>query len=276
MRPDHLPTPARIIGELLLNHPEAASLLARASHWRSLAVWSAAATRRKFAAAQAARLAYEELWHLLEPRRRHPINFAAGLLLLLVLSAGLVMLDLIELGGLRWVLAALAATAVWLTGAWLGAVAVRQRRWTLVAAITGAAALLGLLLVALHGLGPYPGRPAVGGYLSGHAVFGALTAAFILVLTAGAAVLMAHLEPASLLVARQRWYRARAVHKEAAETAQADAQAAAVAAESWLGLVRARVSAIAADEEHLVQATVALAAALAGNGPPQLPPSEYE
>ena len=38
MRPDHLPTPARIIGELLANHPEAASLLARPAtggRWRS-------------------------------------------------------------------------------------------------------------------------------------------------------------------------------------------------------------------------------------------------
>lgn len=274
MRPDHLPTPTRIIGDLLLNHPEASSLLASASHWRSLAVWSAATARRKFAAAQAARLAYEELGHLLEPRHGHPINFAAGLLLLLVLSAGLVMLDLIELGGLRSVLAAPAVTAVWLTGAWLGAVAVRQRRWTLVVAITGAAALLGLLLAALHGLGPHPGRPVVGGYLGGHAVSGALTAAFILVLTVGAAALMAHLEPASLLVARQRWYRARAAHEEAAETEQTDAQAAAVAAESWLGLVRARVTVIAADEDHLVHATLAFAAALVGISRPQLPPSE--
>ena len=104
--------------------------------------------------------------------------------------------------------------------------------------------------------------------------FGALTGAFILVLTAGAAVLMAHLEPASLLVARQRWYQARAAHEEAAETEQADAQAAAVAAESWLGLVRARVTAIAADENHLVQATVAFAAALIGDGHPQLLPPE--
>jgi len=274
MQPDHLPTPGRILGELLLNHPEAGTLLARATHWRSLAAWSAATTRRKFTAAQAARLAYEELGHLLEPRRRHPINFAAGLLLLLVLGAGLVMLDLIELGGLSSVPAALAATAVWLTGAWLGAGAARQQRWTLVAAITGAALLLWLLLVALHGLGPHPGWPAAGGHLRGRIIFGVLIGVFILVLTAGAAVLMAYLEPASLLAARQRWYRARAAHQEAAETAQADAQAAAIAAASWLGLVRARVTAITADEEHLVQATVALAAALMGSGRPQLPPSE--
>jgi hypothetical protein len=274
MQPENRPTSAQIIGELLLDHPEAATLLARASHWQSLAAWSAATTRRKLAAAQAARLAYEELGYLLEPRRNHPVNFAVGLALLAMRSAVLVMLDLVELGGLRSVLAALAATAVWLTGAWLGAVAARQRRWTLVAAITGAAALFGLLLVALHGLGPHPGRPTVGGYLSGHAVFGALTAAFILVLTAGAAVLMAHLEPAALLVARQRWYRARTAYEAAAEIEQADAQTAAIAMESWLGLVRARVTVIAPGEDCLVHATLAFAAALIGSSRPQLPPAE--
>ena len=93
-------------------------------------------------------------------------------------------------------------------------------------------------------------------------------------LTVGAAALMAHMESASLLMARRRWHRARAAYEEAAETEQADAQAAAVATEAWLGLVRTRVTAIAADEDHLVQATLALAAALVGSSRPQLPPSE--
>jgi hypothetical protein len=270
MRPDHRPTPTQIIGELLLNHPEAASRLARATHWRTLAEWSAATVRRKLAVALAARLAYEELGHLLELRRRHPVNLVVGLLLLVVLSAGLAVLDLAELGGLRSVPTALAATAVWLTWAWLGAVAARQRRWMLVAAITGATFLLGLLLVALHSVGPYPAWPDAGG----RAVLGALTGAFILVLTAGAAALMAHLEPAGLLVARRHWYRARAAYEKATEIEQADARAAAVARESWLGLVRARVTTIAPDDDHLVQATVARAAALVGNGRPHLPPSE--
>ena len=270
MRPDHRPTSAQIIGELLRDHPEAASLLARAAHWRSLAVWSAATARRKLAAAQAARLAYEELGHLLEPRRGYLINLVVGLLLLLVLSAALVMLNLIELSGLRSLPAALAATVVWLTAAWLGAVAARQQRWTLVAAITGAAFLLGLLLVVLHSASSLPVWPDAGR----RAVFGALTGAFILVLTAGAAALMAHLEPARLLAARRRWYRAQTVYKEAAKTAQADAQAAAVARESWLGLVRAKVTTIAADDDHFVHATVARAAALLGNDRPQLPFAE--
>ena len=270
MRPEHLPTPPRIIGDLLLNHPEAASLLAKATHWRSLAVWSAAATRRKLAAAQAARLAYEQLGHLLEPRGRHPINFAAGLLLLIVLSAALVLLNLFELAGLRSVLAALAATAVWLTGAWLAAVAARQRRWTLVTVLAGAGILLAVMLVALHGVSPHPAWPKVGR----RTVFGALVGSFILVLTAGAGALMAHLEPASLLVARQRWYRARAAYEQAAEIEHADAQAAAIAREAWLGLVRAQVTAIAADEADLVRATIAFAAALAGNGRSQLPSAD--
>ena len=81
--------------------------------------------------------------------------------MLLILSAGLAMLDLIELsgllGGATSVLPALAATAVWLTVAWLAVIVVRQRRWALVAAVIGAGLLLGLLLVALHGLSPASG-----------------------------------------------------------------------------------------------------------------------
>ena len=95
MSPDHEPTPATIIGALLTSHPEAASLLAEASHWRALAVCSTVFTRVKFTAAQAARLAYEELRHRLEPRRRHPVHFGLGLLLLLAVGAGLTMLILI-------------------------------------------------------------------------------------------------------------------------------------------------------------------------------------
>lgn len=274
MLSDDRPAPAKIIGELLTNHPEAASLLAEAGHCRALAVCSATVARLKSAAAQTARLAYEELRHRLEPRRSHPIHFAVGLFLLLVLGAGLAMLNLIELSGLlgapRSVLPALAATAVWLTIAWLAAAAARQRRWALVAVIVGAALLLGLLLVALHGLALHPVRPAAGA----STVFGGLTGAFIVVLTAGAAVLIAHMEPASLLVARRRWHRARAAHEEAVETERADAQAAAVTAQAWLGLARTRVTAIAAGDERLVQDTVALAVVLLESARPQLPPSE--
>jgi hypothetical protein len=277
MSRDHEPTPATIIGALLTSHPEAASLLAEASHWRALAVCSAVFTRVKFTSAQAARLAYEELRHRLEPRRRHPVHFGLGLLLLLVVSAGMTMLVVIELsgwlGGSRAVLPALAATAVWLTVAWLAALAVLRRRWALVTTVIGAAVLLELLLVALHGLSPPPGGTLAGAQDHGSTVFGVLTGAFILVLTAGAAVLMAHMESPSLLQARQRWHRARAAYEQAAATHQADAETAAVAVEAWLGLARARVTEIEADDERLMHDTVALAAVLVERSRPELPPS---
>ncbi len=274
MAPDHRPDPAQIIGELLTSHPEAQSLLAEASHCQALAVCSAVITRVKLTTSQSARLAYETLRHRLQPRRRHPIHFGVGLLVLLILSAGLAMLVLIELtgllGSLDSILPALAATAVWLTLAWLAVIVIRQRRWALIAGIVSAGLMLELLLVALHGLGSHPGWP--GGHDRGSTVFAALTGAFILVLTAGAAVLMANLEPASVLVARQRWHQARAAYEEAVAVEQADAEAAAVALEAWLSLVRAQVTALAAGDEHLVTDTLHLAAGLVESGRPQLPP----
>jgi hypothetical protein len=274
MTPDHRPNPATIIGDLLTSHPEAHSLLAEASHRQALMVCSAVIARVKFSKAQAARLAYEELRHRLEPRRRHPLHFGMGLLLLVVVSAGLVLLVLIELSGLlggsRSVLSALSATAVWLTVAWLAVLVVRRRRWTLIAAVLASAMLLEVLIVALHTLSPHPGGPDSTGH--GSALFGALLGAFILMLTAGAAVLMAHMEPASVLLARQRWHQARSAYEEASATQQSDVEAAAVAAEAWLGLVRARVTEVAAGDESLARDTVALAAGLVQSGRPQLPP----
>ena len=84
---------------------------------------------------------------------------------------------------------------------------------------------------------------------------------------------MAHMESPSLLQARQRWHRARAAYEKAAATHQADAETAAVAVEAWLGLVRARVTEIAAGDERLMHDTVALAAVLVERGRPELPPS---
>ena len=148
----HTPTPTQIIGELLAGHPEAASLQGEASHRQAVAVCSAALAGRLFTEAQAARLGYDGLRHRLDARRRHSVHFGVGLLLLAVLGAGLTMLDAIELGGTRSILLALAATAVWLTVAWLAALADRERRWAPVGAIIGGAVFLGLLLVFLHGL----------------------------------------------------------------------------------------------------------------------------
>jgi len=277
MQPDHRPAPAQIVGELLSSHPEAASLLGQASHCRALAVCSAGTTRLRFAAAQAARLAYEELRRGLEPRGRHLVYFGVGLVLICALAAGLAVLDLIELSGLLGgsgsVLPALGATAVWVTLAWLGAAAVRQRHWALVASIAAAAVLLELLLIALHGFEPPPGWPADAAHATVSLLVGTLIGTFILVLTAGAGALVFCMEPSSLLLARRHWHRARTAYEDAVETERADAEAAAVAAEAWLGLVRTRVTAVAAGDEHLMRATVDLAEILLESGRPELPAS---
>lgn len=274
MPPDPRPTPAAIIGELLTGHPEAASLLAQASHCRALAACSAACARSRSAAVQAARLACEQLRHRLRPRGGHSVHFVVGSLLVVVLGAGLATLDVIELSGpleARPVPLALAATAVWLTGAWLATTAIRRQHWAAVAGLGVLAVTLGLLLVALHGFGPDPGWPTSGHDL-GSTILAALTGTFILVLAVGATALMIHMEPASLLMARWRWHRAQAAYHAAAETERADAEAAAIAGQAWLGLVRARVAAVAADDESLAQATVDLATVLIESSRPKLPP----
>ena len=238
MPPDHRPTPATIIGELLANHPEAASLLAEASHCRALAACSAACTRRRVRRgpgrpAWRASSSGTGSGHAVVMRSIS----SSGSLLVVVLGAGLATLNVIELNGLpggpRPVPLALAAAAVWLTGAWLAAIAVRQQRWAAVAGIGVVAVMLGLLLVALHGLGPHPGWPA-SGYALGSTVLAVLTGTFILVLAIGATALMIHMEPACLLMARRRWHQAQAAYEEAAETEQADVEAVAVAGEAWL------------------------------------------
>ena len=251
-----------------------ASLQAEASHCRALARTSAANVGHAFTTAQAARLSYEELRHRLDPRRRRTVHFGAGLILLAVLGAGLTMLNVIELsgllGGVRSVLPALAAAAVWLTGAWLATLASRERSWPLVLATIGAATLLVLLLPTLHGLEPHPGWPAVRDHARGSWLFGILVGVFILLLASGSAVLMARMESASLFLARRRSHRARAAHEAAVQIEQADAEAASVAEQAWLGLVRTRASAVMGDDEHLVYETVGLAAALLESGLPQL------
>jgi hypothetical protein len=259
--PGHTRTPSQIIGELLTRHPEAASLQAEASHRRALARSSAANVSGTFAAAQATRLGYEELRHRLDPRRLRTVNFAAGVLVLVLLGAGVALLDNIQLNGLLGrtgsVPPALAAAAVWLTGAWLTALASRERRWPLVLTAGAAAVVLGLLLAIVHGIG------------RGSVLYGTLATGFILVLAGGAAVLMARMESASLLVARRRWHRARAAYEAAVQTERDDSEAATVATEAWLGLVRA--SAVAEAHAHLTHETVALAVALLESGHLQLP-----
>ena len=254
-------TPAQIISELLSNHPEAASLLSEASHCQALARGSAARAGHAFAAAQAARLACEEARHRLDPRRRHTVDFGAGSLILALLGGGLTLLNAIELSGLLGragsVLPALVAAAVWLSGAWVAALASRERRWGVVVAITVAAIVLGLLLAALRG----SGQRSV--------LFGILVAAFILALAAAATALMARMEPSSVFLARRRWHSARAAHATAVRTVHSDMEMSTVATEAWLGLVRSRASELADDGQQMHE-TVALAVQVLQSGQPQL------
>ena len=259
----HPPVPSRILGELLASHPEAPSLLAEASHRQALAEHSAAMAGQAFGATQAARVCYEELRHRLDPRGRRPVHFGAGLVLLAVITAALALLNSVELvtalSETAVIPAALAATAVWLTGAWLAALASRDGRRALVAAIIAGGAALSVVLAALHGLatlsGWPPARAAIGG--------GVVSAGLIAVLAAGAAVLITRMEPASVCLTRRRWRRARSTHEAAARLQRGDAETASVVKQSWLGLVRTHVSAVASgDSEQLVRDTLALASAL--------------
>ena len=273
MRSAHPPVPARILGELLASHPEAPSLLAEASHRQALAGHSAAVARQAFGAAQAARVGYEELRHRLDPRERRPVHFGAGLVLLAVIAAALALLNGIELvtvlAEVAAIPAALAATAVWLTGAWLAALASREGRRALVAAIIAGGTALSLVLAALHSLATSSGWPPARAGIGA----GVLSAVLIGVLAAGAAVLIARMEPSSVFLARRRWRRARSTHEAAARLQRTDAETASVARQSWLGLVRTHASAVASeDSEQLVRDTLALASALQEAGHQRLDP----
>jgi hypothetical protein len=276
MEPGHNLTPWQILHELLTRHPEAASLQAEACHCRALSTWSTAKAYRAFAAVQAARLSYEQFRRRLDPRHRRPIHFGEGLLLVVVLGMGLTVLDGLELDaflpGVRSVFPTLAATAVWLTVAWLAALASREHHWTVVASAIGGAILLALLLAALHDISLGPGQRAIWGQIDGSMVLGILFGVFLLVLAAGTTVLIAHMESASLSVARHRWHRARASYDQAAGVELADAEAELVAREAWLGLVRSYASEITAGDQQLVKQTVELAEALLEHGRPGLPP----
>lgn len=270
MQPDQQQTPESIVGSLLDEHPEALILLAEAGHRRALAACSAADAGLMFRAAQAARLGYEELRHRIDPRCQRPVDFGAGLPCLLVLAAGIAVLDFVELsgllGGLTSVPSALAATVVWLTTSWLGALAARQHRWAELTLIATAAALLALLLMTLYAFTPHPGWPAIGEHAPGSTVAGILFGVLILLLAVGAGILIASLEPLGLLPARRRWQRAQDAYEETRATSRADQEADAIATHAWLGLVRVWATALAPGEEQLIAETAALAAAMIESG----------
>ncbi len=259
----HMSTPSRIVGEVLTYHPEAASLLGEASHRRALAAHSTATASQALYAAQATRVCYEELRHRLDPRNRRPVHFGAGLAILAGLGAGLAVVDGLELitvlSARMAVPITVAAVAVWLTGAWLAALAAREGRRGLLAGIIAGAVVMSLLLVAIHGFMPFSNRSVPWG----HIAVGALLAVLIGVLAVAATVVIARMEPASVFVARRRWQRAHTMSEAAVGLEQADAEAAAIAREAWLGLIRTQASTIAADSgTHVLQDTLTLASAL--------------
>jgi hypothetical protein len=256
-------SPAQILSDLLTHDPEAPSLLAEASHCQTLAAQSGAAAGQAFTVEQAARVHHEALRRRLDARNCRTLDFGSGLLLVAALGTLVAVLDGIELMTVLPTRIAtqanIAAMAVWLTGAWLTAVAAREGRRALVAIVITGAIALSLLLVALHGLPALTGWPAVWANVG----VGVLSAVFITVLTAGAAVLIARMEPASVFAARRRWRHAHHAYQAACSLRRSDAEAAVVAMQSWLSLVRGRAIAVAGeDSEQIVPDTLTLAAAL--------------
>jgi hypothetical protein len=270
----HAPAPSGIVASLLAAHPEAASLLAEASHRQALAERSAAAADQAFAAAQAARLSAEELRRRLDPRYSRPVHFAAGMAILAAFGLGLAMLNGIELAGALGertiVPATVTTTALWLTGAWLVVLAKRDGRRAVSASLISAAVVLVLFLAVLHGLGTFSRRSA--GW--DHCGQGALLGLLIGFLAASAAVLIARMEPASVLLARRRWHQARAHHATADRLEHADSEAAAVAREAWLNLVRTHASTVGAEGgDCVVPDSVMLASALQELGRSRIGPA---
>jgi hypothetical protein len=225
-----------VVGRVLSGHQEARSLLSEASHRRVLAEQSAAAAEGAAAAADMARLRSEALRHRVDPRAERPLSFWAALVLVVAIGAGLTGLARIELAGLPGrEVAAAAVAAVWIGGAWLAAAVHREGRARRAAAAVAAAVALAALLTALHAVAA-PGAVAALGW--GRFLAGLLWAGLSGAIAVTAAALIRRAEPVALAQARGRWRRAQAHHAATVRTSLADAQSAAIARESWLGLVR--------------------------------------
>jgi hypothetical protein len=240
-KPQELAT-RQSIGHLLRTHSEAQSLFGEAGHYRVLAEQSATAVTQAFTSMQERRLSYEELRRRLDPRRTRTIHFGVGLTLLAAMFAVLVALDAIELAGVLtgWMTAAAAATAAaWIGCSWLAALAKREGQRRLLTAITAGAAAAGLLLVALHREGASTRRADAWDRFD----VGVLVVLLIFALVAVIAVLIARMEPASLLFARRRWHRSRDEYAAAVHTHRCDAEAAVIAGQGWRSLIEIQANA---------------------------------
>jgi hypothetical protein len=180
MQAGHAPalTPSRIVASLLAAHPDAASLLAEASHRQALAGRSATTVGQALANMQAARLRAEEIRHRLDPRYERPVNFVAGLAILAAIGIGIAVLNGIEFAGAleerTIVPATITSTALWLTGAWLVVLAKRDGRHVVGLVLGGAASVMALFLAVLHGFGTFPRRSTVWYHFGQGALLGLL------------------------------------------------------------------------------------------------------
>ncbi len=245
---DHFTNPAArdVIGHVLDTDPDGQILLAEAGHWRMLAQQSASVAAEAEAAEKTARRRCLALRHRLDPRNQRTMHVGVAAVALAAVSAALLGLDRIEfavlLPGWRASAAAAAATAAWAGCAWLAALAVREERRGRLIAIAAGAAAVGLLLAALRSVGPaalrWPGWDPF--WVS------VLLVLVILALVTSATEIIRRTEPASLLMARRSWRRAREDHKAAVRVHRADAEAAVVAAQEWGSLIDAYAVAYAA------------------------------
>jgi hypothetical protein len=260
------PAAREVISRVLDGDPEGQSLHAEAGHRRTLAQQSARVAREAAANEKAARRGYEALRHRLDPRNGRTLHVAVASVALAAVAAALLGLDRIEFAGVLtgWMTTAAAAmaTAAWAGCAWLAALAVREERHGRLAAIGCGAIAAGLLLAALHAVGPaafrWPGWDPI--WLS------VLVILLILALVTIAAELITRTEPAPLLAARRRWHRAQQECQAAARVQRSDAEAAVVAAQNWCSLVDVYATAYAASHAE--------AARPDANGPgPEFPPS---
>jgi hypothetical protein len=240
---------------LLSGDLEARSVYFEARHRRALAEQSAAAATEAAGELDQARIHHETLRHRFDPRRTRPLHRWLAIALVAVTGAGL--------GGLAWIdladmpagrlLGAMAAAAAWLAAAWLAAIAAREVRGRLLHAAVAGAVIVAAVIAALQAAGIAPGRP-------GDWATGVVGAVLSLALTATAALLIAQAEPAAVARARGRRRRARAAYNAAVRIMLADREAAAIARESWLSLVRVLSASATDGDAQLTEDAVTVAA----------------
>jgi hypothetical protein len=243
----------QLVDTLTASEPDAESAVRAAIRGRQLAVHSHVVAEAAFAVLQAARRSYEGQRDILDPRRRRPVHLVPGLVALAFSAAGLIVLDRLELraiqGGAPLGPLVLAATAVWLGGAWRAALASREHQRREVAVLAGVAVLLALLLAVLDDLGPAASiRP-----LRWSACLpGIALSVLVIGLVVATSAVIERIEPACLHGLRRQCRRAESRHAAALRQACDDEECAAAAMTAWLTLVRVRAAATAAGDNAML------------------------